>query len=212
MRKLKIILRMIYQLPLRIFSKISFFALIVNARVDKNAAVGSFTRFYHGEIDRYSYIGRNGLFFHTKIGKFCSIADNCVVGGADHPHEWAASSPVFFRGKNVLGKNFAAIEFATYKPTLIGNDVWIGNNVIVKGGIVIGDGAVIGAGSVVTRDVEPYMIVAGNPARLIRKRFDEERIANLQLSRWWDLPDDRIASLAPHICEVDSFIREMDLK
>ena len=212
MRKLKIVLKLIRQFPERLFSKSSLLALIVDSRIDKRAAVGSFTRFYHGEVGRYSYISRNGLFFYTTIGQFCSIADGCVVGGANHPHEWVASSPVFFRGKNPVDKHFASHEYATYKPTVIGNDVWIGNRVIIKGGLVIGDGAVIGAGSVVTRDVEPYAIVAGNPARLIRKRFDEERIAALLKGRWWDLDESRIAGLAPHTPDVDLFIRELNRK
>ena len=88
--------------------------------------------------------------------------------------------------------NFSNVGFEEYEKTEIGNDVWIGSNCLIKAGVKIGNGAVIGMGSVVTHDVPPYEIWAGNPARLIRKRFDEDTINRLQNICWWDWDDERL--------------------
>ena len=89
----------------------------------------------------------------------------------------------------------ATNDFTKYKKTVIGNDVWIGNNCIIKGGITIGDGAIIGMGSVVTHDVPPYEIWAGNPAHLIRKRFDDETIKQLIEIKWWDMSEEELQEI-----------------
>ena len=95
-------------------------------------------------------------------------------------------------GKNLLRKNFSEHHFNAIEKTHIGNDVWIGSGVLIKSGINIGDGAIIGAGSIVTHDVPPYEIWAGSPARLIRKRFDDETISKLLEIKWWDWEDKKI--------------------
>ena len=92
------------------------------------------------------------------------------------------------------------------KKTIIGNDVWIGDRALIKEGVVIGDGAVIGMGSVVTKNVPPYEIWAGNPARFIRKRFDEEIIKELLEMRWWDFDEDTIQRKAEFIRNPEEFI------
>ncbi len=136
-----------------------------------------FGTFY--ETIKYSYIGNYCTVINSEIGKFCSIADNCIIGGANHPIGWVSTSPVFHQGKNVLRKNFSALEFVTTTRTFIGNDVWIGSNCLIKSGIKISDGAVIGMGSVVTKNVGPYEIWAGNPAKMIKGRFADSIIDDL---------------------------------
>ncbi|WP_318011557.1 CatB-related O-acetyltransferase [Mesorhizobium sp. CO1-1-9] len=92
-------------------------------------------------------------------------------------------------------------------PTEIGNDVWIGLRAVIMPGITIGDGAIIGAGSIVTKDVAPYAIVAGNPARLLRYRFTDDQIASLLAIRWWDWNDDRLEAERPRLFgPIDAFI------
>lgn len=95
-----------------------------------------------------------------------------------------------------MKKNFARHEFEIFKRTTIGNDVWIGNRVMIKAGVKIADGAVIGMGSIVTKDIGPYEIWAGNPARLIRKRFDDETIDAFEKMKWWEWDDNTIEKYA----------------
>ena len=141
------------------------------------------------QIERYSYVGNNTHITDAQIGGFCSIGSGCGIGGGIHPMRTVSTSPVFLKGRNILGKNFAKIPYNASEKVIIGNDVWIGECAFVKSGITIGDGAIIGAHAVVTHDVLPYTIVAGVPAREIGKRFDEITIAKLLRIKWWEWTD-----------------------
>ena len=166
---------------------------IKNTKIHKTAKVGNGAQLVGCTMGRYSYLyGTSAV--NTRIGAFCSIAAGSSIGGGSHPTDWVSSSPVFYRGKNVLRTNFSQNKYEEFKETVIGNDVWIGSKCLIKGGVTIGTGAVIGMGSVVTKDVPPYEIWAGNPARCIRKRFDDETIEALLDSKWWELPDDTLAA------------------
>lgn len=122
----------------------------------------------------------------TKIGSFCSIAANVVIGAASHPVDWLSTHPIQYNG--IFRDHFSTeLNHNTgNQNTIIGNDVWIGANVCIKEGVTIGDGAVIGAGAVVTKDVPPYAIMIGSPARILRYRFDESTIQRLLESKWWE--------------------------
>lgn len=125
------------------------------------------------------------------VGAFCSIGpDVLIFGQADHPTHLASTYPL--RAK-LLGRG--DVDATTRGAVVIGNDVWIGARAIILSGVTVGDGAVIGAGAVVARDVPAYAVVAGNPARHLRYRFDEATIAALLSLRWWEWPDARIAAL-----------------
>jgi virginiamycin A acetyltransferase len=125
------------------------------------------------------------------IGKFCQIASGVkfIMNGANHPLGGVSTYPF-----KVFGKAWAEAELspASKGDTVVGNDVWLGHSAVILPGVHIGDGAIVGAQSVVTQNVEPYSIVGGNPARLIRKRFDEETIAFLLDLGWWDWPVEKI--------------------
>lgn len=205
MRRVLVLLKNVLSLPGRLFSHIAFFCILQDAEVDKTAAICSGVRFYRGKLGRYSYIGNNSFVTDTNIGNFTSISTDCYIGGTSHPIDWVSTSPVFHKWENIMRKNFARHEFEIFKKTTIGNDVWIGNRVMVKAGITIGNGAVIGMGSIVTKDVGPYEIWAGNPAKMIRKRFDEETINKLQEIQWWFWDDLRIEKRAKDFNNTVSF-------
>ena len=103
-------------------------------------------------------------------------------------------------------KNFSRHEFEIFKRTTIGHDVWIGNRVMLKAGVNIGDGAIIGMGSIVTKDIGAYEIWAGNPAKFIRKRFDDETIEKLLTIKWWEWSDEKIENYAQYVNDISKFI------
>lgn len=167
-------------------------AFVRNSRLDKHTYIGCRSRIYSSTMAKYSYAGRNNYLFKTHVGKFSSIADNCCIGLPEHLINRVSTSPVFQQGKNVLRISFSAEKQPLYKETFIGNDVWIGSNVSIKAGATIGDGAVVGMSSVVTKDVPPYAVVVGNPARIIKYRFSEEVIQKLLDIEWWKWDEEQL--------------------
>lgn len=138
-----------------------------------------------------------------RIGNYCSIADNVWHLQANHPMDHGTMSPIFYR------KDFANNPAAVDVPRTnleIGHDVWIGRDVKILSRVTrIGNGAVIGAGSVVIKNVDPYTVVAGVPARLIRRRFDDETIAILEDSRWWTLEPEKLVRLQNEVSDPVAF-------
>ena len=139
------------------------------------------------------------------IGSFCSIGSGAafiMAGNQGHRSDWISTFPFFWMPEMPAFAG-AANGFQPAGDTVIGNDVWIGTEAIVMPGVRIGDGAVIGARAVVTNDVEPYAIVGGNPAKVIRKRFGDPDIARLLELRWWDWSDDDLRAAMPILTSGD---------
>lgn len=147
----------------------------------------------NSEIGDYTYVSPNTVIKHCKIGKFCSIASDCIIGESDHPYKFLSTSPIFYHKGNIFGETWTNKDhIEIYDKTIIGNDVWIGAGVFVKSGVKIGDGAIIGAGAVVLKDVEPYQIVGGVPAKRLKLRFSEKLIEKLVKVKWWNWDIQRI--------------------
>lgn len=179
---------------------------IRNSKIDKKAYICAGAELNSVNIDRYSYVGHNTHINNCDIGAFCSIAGDVVIGGSSHPIEWVSTSPVFHTKKNALNTSFSSNRYATLAKTVIGNDVWIASHAMVKGGVSIGDGAVIGMGSIVTKDIPPYEVWAGNPAKMIRKRFDKDKVQQLLDLKWWDYSDDKLTEMGNLFSDLDIFL------
>ncbi len=180
--------------PLAGYGRLCFLKNIID---HPQISIGDYT--YYDDFETVANFQRNVryLFDFTgdrlRIGKFCMIASGVefIMNGANHLTNAVSAYPFAVFGGDWNGA-MAGKSYPTKGDTLIGNDVWIGYRAAIMPGVTIGDGAIIGACSVVTRDVEPYSIVGGNPARLIRKRFDEPTIERLLQLAWWHWPIDRI--------------------
>ena len=159
------------------------------------------------KIGKHTY-GHNNISVLTwgegsklEIGSFCSIASNIKVYlGGNHRVDWITTYPFGHINQGLFNKFDGKGHPKTNGNVIIGNDVWIGSDVTIMSGIKIGDGAVLANNSHVVKDVEPYSIVGGNPAKLIKYRFDKDVIEKLLEIKWWDLSDDKINELSPLLC------------
>lgn len=196
----------------KFFKKIIRWKSIIDSNIDKTASVGSGTSFISSSIGRHSYCGSDCVIDHVTIGAFCSISDNVYIGGAEHPIDWVSTSPAFHDIKHSSPRTRIFREkLPERKTTEIGNDVWIGHGVCIKEGVKVADGAVIAMGAVVTKDVEPYAVVAGVPAKIIKYRFDETTRQGLINSQWWNFSDVELAKAASFIKEPRLFLEQLNL-
>lgn len=149
-------------------------------------------------IGRWTYGHAQIVWFHEpatlKVGSFCSIAEGVkILLGGEHQTDWVTTYPF-----SLMWKSQISIKLRRTKGNVvIGNDVWIGRDAIILSGVTIGDGAIVGAGALVSRHVPPYSIVGGNPAQVIRKRFDDNTIERLLKVSWWDWDDKKIEEFLP---------------
>ena len=195
------------------YVSIGDFSIIADSQFAENVQIQRNAMIYSSSIGKYSYTGRNFVAWHCKIGAFCSLSWNVSIGGANHDYR-RATTHAFLYTPNMGLCDTPGYDRFTDECT-IGNDVWIGANACILRGVTVGDGAVIAAGAVVTKDVPPYTIVGGIPAKPLKKRFDDEIIALLQESQWWTLPAEVIknnADLFNEIQTVETARKIRDLK
>lgn len=179
---------------------------IKNSTVHPTSKIEAGTLFVNSCMGKYSFCGYDCEITNVDIGSFVSIANNVSIGGAMHPIDWVAMSPVFYAGKDSVKKKFSSYEKTIPSKVIINHDVWIGRNALIKQGIEIGHGAVIGMGSVVTKDVPPYAIVGGVPAKVIKYRFNDELISDLLDSEWWNLEEHFLKEASVYIKNPEKFL------
>ena len=144
-----------------------------------------------------------------KIGNFCSVAENITIYlGGNHNSDWVTTYPFGHINQHIFNTFNGEGHPATKGDVIIGNDVWIAANVTIMSGVTIGDGAVIANNSHVVKNVEPYSLVGGNPAKLIKYRFTPEQIEKLLEIKWWEWDDEKINTFLPLLCnsDIDNFI------
>ena len=186
----RIILLIISKIKSIFLPSISFSARVEYSSVSRKSKVWGRSRLFHSTIDDYTYVGRDTWVVHAHLGKFCSVANECVIGMGTHSLNFLSTSSLFTSRHNGTGQVWTKKNsFEEYKEIFIGNDVWIGYRAMVMGGVHIGNGAVIAAGAVVTKDVPPYAIVGGVPAKIIRYRFSQNVIDKLIDIKWWNMSE-----------------------
>lgn len=151
-------------------------------------------------VGAFTYFERHSEAIYTTLGKFCSVAANARINALEHPIERLTQHKVSYRPNEYfryLGVDDTFRERRQAKAVIIGHDVWIGHGAVVMPGVSIGNGAVIGANAVVTRDVAPYSIVAGAPARVLRLRFPPEVAARIERLAWWDWSVEKLGRAIP---------------
>lgn len=174
-----------------------------------NIEVGDYT--YYNDFEPVAdYAARLAPYLHPGaperlvIGKYCQFAHGTrfISSSADHPKRWFTTYP--FAVFNHATMPLFEAEFSKGRDTVVGNDVWIGHGAVILPGATIGDGVIVGAGAVVGGEVPPYTVVAGNPAKPVRQRFDGETIEMLEELRWWDLPIDEVEQILPILASADA--------
>lgn len=182
--------------PMPGFPQVCFLKNIVTR---PNIEVGDYT--YYDDPDGVENFENNVLYHfpfvgdRLRIGKFCAIARGVkfIMNGANHQMDGISTYPFFIFGHGWESAQPAEGELPYKGDTVIGNDVWIGYDALIMPGVTIGDGAIIAARAVVTADVAPYTIIGGNPARVVRERFDADSVRRLLAIAWWDRPVDWIS-------------------
>ena len=171
------------------YRNVSFRALVTSDSViSRKARINRHVKVFRSVVGDYSYISRRTSLVCTSVGKFCSIAGSCMIGAGTHTMRNMSTSPIFTERKNATGYSWT--QKSTENPYSdkieIGNDVWIGARVMIVGNVKVGNGAVVAAGAVVTKDVPPYAVVGGIPAKVIKYRFEPQIIESLERLKWWE--------------------------
>ncbi|TLS97596.1 LbetaH domain-containing protein [Aliarcobacter cibarius] len=185
-------------------------SLIKNSFFGDYVEIGVNNNIQESSIDSYSYTSENCQIIFSTIKKFVNIASYVRLNPSQHPMYWANQHHIQYR-QEMYGFGSDDKDFFNWrreKKVVIGNDVWLGHNVVVMGNVTIGDGAVIGSSSVVTKDIPPFAIAVGNPARVIKYRFDEQKIKDLLDIAWWDWDEDKIKLNIDDFKNIDKFIEK----
>lgn len=194
--------------------KVDLRSTVIGSRFEGNNSIQKNCQIINCQIGRYSYVSRETSLTNCIVGRFCSIAPGVKNVGGEHPvNGFVSTHPAFY--SHELHDSFVKLDkFEEYKwvrknegvQNVIGNDVWIGTGATIMEGLTIGDGAVIAANAHVVKDVPPYAIVGGNPARVLKYRFTPEQINCLLKIKWWDMDENFLKQSADKMENVDTFL------
>lgn len=190
------------------------------SKFSRHSKIYAHTEFNDSFIGYYSYINSECVLNNVEIGNFTSIASKTEVICGTHPIDRISTHPIFYSTRKQVGITFVSNQIVnefryvkgTLKSSIIGNDVWIGYNVKILEGVKIGDGAIVLAGAIVTKDVEPYSIVGGVPARHLKYRFNIEERELLKSFQWWNKDDNWIKNNTNIFLDTDQFFNYIKLK
>ena len=207
---------------INIFRKRQFLKVGKNCKINSSSNFEGANCIYNNveiiscDIGYGTYIANNSKLSYSKVGKYCAIGENVRSYIGIHPiNQFLSIHPAFYSlnmqskftfVKSQLFEEHKFIDINNKYVCQIGNDVWIGNNVTILDGIVIGDGAIIAAGALITKNVEPYTVVGGIPAKIIKKRFSSEQINKLISIKWWDWDFNKLSEIAQNYKSIEHFL------
>lgn len=184
---------------------------LVDTTLGAYTEVGNYSELCEVSFGDYSYCAGYNQIYYATIGKFCSIATNVRINPGNHPtytriaqHHFTYRSALYDLGED----DTDFFEWRKSSPVHIGNDVWIGHNATIMPGVTIGNGAVIGSGAVVTKDVAPFCVVVGAPAREIKKRFPDDLIAKIERLQWWNWDHDTLQERLLDFRDLERFCNQ----
>ncbi|MFA7361210.1 MAG: CatB-related O-acetyltransferase [Candidatus Kapaibacterium sp.] len=186
---------------------IGYMSHVENCNFGKYVYISEHDSIQNVSIGDFSYVGNKTSILNSRIGKFCSIANNVFIGPGKHPVNFVSLHPIFYRDNSRAGYTFTTeLEYDEYGSVEIENDVWIGTNTIIMPGVKISNGAIIAAGAIVTKNIPPFAIAGGIPAKVIKFRFDDSTVKYLQEIKWWNRDPEYLKANYKYFHSIESFM------
>lgn len=186
-------------------------AQVANSTAGAYTSIAAFNEIVESTIGDYTYTMENVTMNYTEVGKFCSIASQVCINPVNHPMDRVTQHHMTYRGVSYRLAEADDVEIFDWRRThrvKIGHDVWIGHGAIIMKDVTIGDGAVVASGAVVTKDVAPYTVVGGIPAKKIKDRFPQHIVEKLQKIAWWDWSREQLEERFSELNHLDSFLEK----